>query len=127
MLDNARDRDPGSNLVGYKRPPKHTRFKPGVSGNPSGGKKPRKKLKALFEQILNEEVSLRDGDGVKKVTKAEALLRGVIVSSLKGDTRSIAMLLRLAEAAGEFRKENEATEPLIVTIRTFYEDKPDAT
>ena len=127
MLDGAHDRDLARSLVGYKRPPRHTRFKPGVSGNPSGGKKPRKKLKALFEQILNEEVSLRDGDGVKKVTKKEALLRGVIVSSLKGDIRSIAMLLRLAEAAGEFRKENEAAEPLVVTIRTFYEDDPNAT
>jgi hypothetical protein len=126
MLDSTHDRGPGTSLVGYKRPPQHTRFKPGVSGNPSGGKKPRKKLKALFEQILNEEVSVRDGDGVKKITKAEALLRGVIVNSLQGDTRSIAMLLRLAEAAGEFRQEDHKTEPTVVILRRFSEEDPDA-
>jgi hypothetical protein len=125
MLNGARD-DPVSSPVGYKRPPKHTRFTPGVSGNPTGGKKPRKKLKALFEQILNEEVSVRDGDGVKKITKADALLRGVIVNSLQGDTRSIALLLRLAEAAGEFQREDHKTEPTGVVIRRFSEDEPNA-
>jgi hypothetical protein len=90
--------------VGYRSPPVHSRFKPGVSGNPSGRRKGSQNLRTLFDKILNEEVSLRDGDKVKKISKAEAILRGVIVGALRGDTRSLAMLLRMAEQAGGFEE-----------------------
>ena len=88
--------------VGYGCPPVHSQFKPGQSGNPSGRAKGGQNLKTLFNKILIEEVSLREGAGVKKVSKAEAVLRGVVLGALKGDPRSMAMLLRLAEQAGGF-------------------------
>ncbi|MFN3347346.1 DUF5681 domain-containing protein [Pseudorhodoplanes sp.] len=88
--------------VGYKRPPEHTRFKPGQSGNPSGRPKGSQNLKTIFEKILKEEVSLREGNEVRKVTKAEALMRGLVVGALKGDQRNVVTLLRIAEQAGHF-------------------------
>jgi hypothetical protein len=69
--------------VGYKRPPVHTRFKPGQSGNPSGRSKGSQNLQTLFTKILAEEVSLREGANVRKVTKAEAVLRGLVIGALK--------------------------------------------
>lgn len=96
--------------VGYRNPPVHTRFKPGQSGNPSGRRKGSQNLKTLFNKILNEEVSLREGERVKKISKAEAVLRGVVVGALRGDTRSLAMLLRMAEQAGGFQDPSEITE-----------------
>jgi hypothetical protein len=113
--------------VGYCSPPETSRFKPGQSGNPSGRCKGSKNFKTLFQQILNEEISLRDGEGVKKVTKGEAVRRSVVVGALKGDTRSLGMLLRLAEATGEFQdKDQAALQPAIVMFRTVYEDGRDA-
>ena len=91
--------------VGYRRPPVHTRFKPGKSGNPSGRPKGIKNLRTLFDKILNEEISLREGATVRKVSKAEALLRGVVVSALKGEQRSLATLFRIAEQAGHFEEQ----------------------
>jgi hypothetical protein len=88
--------------VGYKRPPVHSRFKPGQSGNPSGRAKGSQNLKTLFDKILKEEVSLREGSEVRKVTKAEAIMRGLVVGALKGDSRSIGTLFRLAEQTGQF-------------------------
>ena len=88
--------------VGYRRPPVHTRFKPGQSGNPSGRAKGSQNLKTLFHKILKEEVSLREGSEVHKVTKAEAIMRGLVVGALKGDSRSIGTLFRLAEQTGQF-------------------------
>jgi hypothetical protein len=88
--------------VGYKSPPAHSRFKPGQSGNPSGRAKGSQNLKTLFQKILKEEVSLREGSEVRKVSKAEALMRGLVVGALKGDTRSIGTLFRLAEQTGQF-------------------------
>jgi hypothetical protein len=88
--------------VGYGSPPVHSRFQPGQSGNPSGRPKGGQNLKTLFNKILNEEVSLREGTDVRKISKAEAVLRGVVVGALRGDARSLMMLVRLAEQAGGF-------------------------
>jgi len=107
MTDNA-DPDDGDGErapaydVGYRRPPIHTRFKPGQSGNPSGRAKGSPNFKTLFDKILKEEVSLREGADVRNVSKAEAIMRTLVVGALKGDARSIGTLFRLAEQAGQF-------------------------
>src|ERR1041384_4411981 len=90
------DQNGASYAGGYCRPPVHSRFKPGQSGNPSGRVKGSKNLKTLFHQILNEEITLREGGEVKKMSKAEAMMRGLIISALKGDTRSLTTMFRLA-------------------------------
>ena len=98
-----------ASVVGYKNPPVHSRFKPGQSGNPSGRARGSQNLKTLFHKILKEEVSLREGSDVRKVTKAEAVMRGLVVGALKGDTRSLGTLFRLAEQTGQF---DEPGEPI---------------
>ena len=109
--------------VGYKHPPVHARFKPGQSGNPSGRAKGSQNLKTLFHKILKEEVSLREGSEVHKITKAEAIMRGVVVGALKGDSRSIGTLFRLAEQTGQFDEPSDR----ITEIRRIIVDwkKPD--
>jgi hypothetical protein len=99
--------------VGFCRPPVHSRFKPGQSGNPSGRVKGSKNLKTLFHQILNEQIPLRDGAQSKTVTKAEALMRRLIIGGLNGDSRSLTTLIRIAEQTGEFA-EDRKNEQLII-------------
>src|SRR5215470_6837194 len=91
--------------VGYRSPPVHTRFQPGKSGNPSGRAKGSQNFKTLFNKILNEKIAVREGSDVRKVSKAEAILRTVIVGALKGDVRHAAMLMKFAEQAGGFNEE----------------------
>ena len=91
-----------SYAVGYKRPPRHARFQPGVSGNPSGRRKGSKNIRSIFERILGEEISLREGSVTKKITKAEAVVRSLVISAMKGDSRSQQNLFRLAEQIGQF-------------------------
>ena len=92
--------------IGYCSPPVHSRFKPGQSGNPSGRAKGSQNFKTLFNKILNEEISLREGSDVKKLSKAEAIVRGVVIGALKGDSRNTAILFRLAEQVGQFEEDN---------------------
>jgi hypothetical protein len=92
--------------VGYGCPPAHSQFKPGQSGNPSGRAKGSQNFKTLFNKILNEEISLREGSDVKKLSKAEAIVRGVVIGALKGDSRNTAILFRLAEQVGQFQDES---------------------
>src|SRR4051794_12255628 len=112
--EDADERLTGANYaVGFCRPPVHTRFKPGQSGNPSGRVKGSKNLKTLFHQILNEQIPLRDGARSKTVTKAEALMRRLIIGGLNGDSRSLTTLIRIAEQTGEFA-EDRKNEQLII-------------
>jgi hypothetical protein len=105
---------PKADGVGYKNPPAHSRFKRGQSGNPSGRPKGSQNLKTLFNRILKEEISLREGGDVRKVSKAEAVLRSVVVGALKGDQRAVATMFRLAEQTGHFA---EAANPVTSITR----------
>src|SRR5258708_5635216 len=112
--------------VGYGSPPVHSQFKPGQSGNPSGRAKGSQNLKTLFNKILDEEISLRDGADVKKISKAEAVVRGVVVGALKGDPRNVAILFRLAEQAGQFQEpSSEITEVRRIIVGWRKDDEAD--
>jgi hypothetical protein len=111
--------------VGYRRPPVHTRFKPGQSGNPSGRVKGSKNLKTLFHQILNEQIALVDGTHSKKVTKAEAVIRRLVIGALKGENRNLMTLMRIAELTGQFDEAPERLdriERIIITGVPRHED-----
>ena len=109
-MDDGDDEDAGEGLngtdyaVGYKHPPLHTRFKPGVSGNPSGRRKDSKNFKTLLNAILNEQISLQEGSESRKITKAEAIMRRLIIGAMKGDSRDLHALFRLAEQTGQFEE-----------------------
>jgi hypothetical protein len=67
--------------VGFRHPPLHTRFKPGVSGNPSGRPKDSKNFKTFLHSILNEQISLQGGSQSRKISKAEAITRRIFTVS----------------------------------------------
>jgi hypothetical protein len=106
--------------VGYRRPPLHTRFQPGRSGNPAGRPKGTPNLKTLLEQVLKEQISLRDGNVTKKITKAEAIIRGLVIGAMKSDSRSQATLFRLVEQIGQFE---ETLDPLVVIERVIVDGR----
>jgi hypothetical protein len=113
--------------IGYGCPPEHSQFKPGQSGNPSGRAKGSQNFKTLFNKILNEEISLREGSDVKKLSKAEAIVRGVVIGALKGDARNVAILFRLAEQAGQFEEpSSEVTEIRRIIVGWRKDDEADA-
>ena len=57
MTDNNSPRDVS---VGYKRPPSHTRFRPGQSGNPKGKKKGLRNFATDARAMLKAKVSLTE-------------------------------------------------------------------
>jgi hypothetical protein len=74
--------------VGYGRPPKHTRFKPGQSGNPKGRKRKPPllpDLKRLFEQALSEKVTVKQGDKEQTLTMVEAGFKQLARQHAQGD------------------------------------------
>lgn len=81
--------------VGYGKPPRHSRFKPGQSGNPKGRPRGAKNVDALLRAALYQKVQItRDGRRVK-VPAIEAVFLRITRGGLEGDPRSIAHLIKL--------------------------------
>lgn len=81
--------------VGYGRPPKHTRFRPGKSGNPKGRPRGRRNLKAELEDELRQRILVREGDKQAMVTKRHAVIKAQLAKAMKGDTRAAVWLFDL--------------------------------
>lgn len=83
--------DNSSNRVGYGRPPMHSRFQPGQSGNPNGRPKRRRSFKADFAAALD---AVTAGD----VTRQQQLADDVLNDALARDpvARKIAVAIALS-------------------------------
>ena len=81
--------------VGYGRPPKHTRFKQGHSGNSRGRPKGTKNLKTDLMEELSERISVSEGGKPKKLSKQRALVKSLTAKAIKGDARAISIMVNL--------------------------------
>lgn len=89
--------------IGRGKPPQHKRFQRGQSGNPKGRPKRKKKnLRTIIEEALAAKITIREGDRVRSISRAEGLVRRQLEQALKGDPRAMAAWVRLAMAAGLF-------------------------
>ena len=79
--------------VGYGKPPRHTRFKKGQSGNPRGRPRGAKNLTTLLSEALNEPVIVTENGGRRKITKREAIITQLVNRSATADLRAIKILL----------------------------------
>jgi hypothetical protein len=118
--DNGKEvTDPASYEVGYGRPPRHSRFKPGQSGNPKGRPKGSKSLKTLLEQALSSSVTITENGFPKKIALQELLFKAMVGKAVKGDIRATAVLVKLMEQFGLSKPDGEQNTPLIVEIVRF--------
>src|SRR6516162_4086080 len=69
----------------YRKPPLHTRFKKGQSGNPRG--RPKKNLPALLVAALNEPVFVTIDGERRKITKREAVITQLVNESAGANLR----------------------------------------
>jgi hypothetical protein len=91
--------------VGYKKPPAHTRFKKGQSGNPRAKAKRSQDFASLLTEILDETVTMTEKGQPRQITKREALVRRVIDRNVLGDPKAMQPFLRLMEEIDRERKE----------------------
>jgi Family of unknown function (DUF5681) len=94
-VDNKRDY-----AVGYSKPPRHTRFEKGRSGNPKGRPSGAKNLSTLFIEALNETVIVAENGGRRKISKRQAIVKQIVNKAAKGDWRCTKLLLELPQETG---------------------------
>jgi len=94
--------------VGYKKPPKNTRFKPGKSGNPSGRPKGSKNKKPFHplqgtniyefqKQIVDlglEEIKVVQDGHALSMTKMDAVMAQLYNKAMNGHTAAARLLLQ---------------------------------
>jgi hypothetical protein len=81
--------------VGYRKPPKATRFKPGQSGNPNGRPKGNPNLASDLSAELGEQITVREGGQARYISKQRALIKSLMAKALQGDVRATTALLAL--------------------------------
>ena len=86
--------------VGYGRPPRHTRFEKGRSGNPKGRPSGSKNMSTLFTEALNETVIIAENGGRRKISKRQAIVKQIVNKAAKGDWRCTKLLLELPQETG---------------------------
>jgi hypothetical protein len=85
--------------VGFGKPPRHTRFRKGTSGNPKGRPRGTRNLATVLERTLKEKVVINENGIRKSVTKLEAAVKQLVNKAASGDLVAMRQLSALAGSA----------------------------
>jgi hypothetical protein len=108
----------GDYAVGRGKPPVHSRFKQGTSGNPGGRKKGSQNVKTILETVLSSEILVTENGKPEPVPILEALIKRLVHDGLKGNLRAIKDLLDRYErhVGSEPDREEELAEEDVAII-----------
>ena len=102
-MSDAGDRD---YPVGYGKPPPHTRFRAGRSGNPQGRPKNARNSATIVREALTAKVKLTENGRTRSMSKLEVSMAQLANKAAAGDLKAIAMVIALyrdVEAQGASR------------------------
>jgi hypothetical protein len=104
--------DEPAEKVGPGKPPRHTRFQPGQSGNPNGRPKGSKNFAAILQQQLRKKVTITVDGKPKRVTVQEVIARRLANDSMKGTTKAMELLIRLTSAKSDAGAGNDVAREI---------------
>jgi len=86
--------------VGYGKPPTHSRFKPGCSGNMRGRPKGRRNLVTELEDALAQKVTVTENGRTRKLSKREIMVMTAVNKAVKGDPKAFNTVIALMDRLG---------------------------
>jgi Family of unknown function (DUF5681) len=111
--------------VGYGKPPKANQFRKGRTGNPRGKRQGEENTISAFKRIVSKRVKINDGEKVRTITLAEAVILKNYNAALQKNPFAMSNIFRLAEDAGElvdFTDAKQVGRPIAVPEKVTMEE-----
>ncbi|SRR6266446_1653505 len=101
-------------VVGYCRPPVHTRFK---KGRPKlgGRRKGQRNVRTVVREILNEKVTLREGNRTRSLSKRDAIYLRITNDAVSGNEKAQSKVIALMQSLGLHNDPQDETNRQPVT------------
>jgi hypothetical protein len=87
--------DVSGDKVGYGRPPLHSRFQKGQSGNPAGRRAGSKNVSSMIAAAMMETVAVNEHGHRRKISKMEAACKQLANKAAGGDAHATKLLVEL--------------------------------
>ena len=102
-------------VVGYRRPPTHTRFKKGQCGNPRGRPKRQRNARTVVEETLNQPIKIREGDRTRSLSKRDAMYLRITNDAVSGNDKAQSKVIALMQSLRLHEEPQEETNRQPVT------------
>jgi hypothetical protein len=112
---NERRADKGGE--GYGRPPVHSRWKKGQSGNRKGRRRGRPNVSTVANRMLDRKVKLRVGEKTLEMPFLEALVVVHATKAQSGNSKSISAILTIFERLGYLDLRTSDDPPRALVLR----------
>jgi hypothetical protein len=108
--------------IGYRKPPKHSQFAKGRSGNPAG--RPKKPVGISIKELLDGDQRGKNGE---VISRREAIVIAIVNDALGGNQKAFSKFMHLMNRSGLMRREI-VTRPAAVEVpmRSFTQEEYDA-
>jgi uncharacterized protein DUF5681 len=102
--------DPKERKVGYGNPPRHSQFRKGVSGCPTG--RPKRPEGISIKEILDGEQRGKNGE---VISRREAYVIALVNEAMRGNQKAFSKFMKLMHRAGLLRRE-QTTRPSVIQV-----------
>jgi Family of unknown function (DUF5681)/ParB/Sulfiredoxin domain len=89
-----------TNAVGYGRPPRHTQFKPGRSGNPKGRPKGCQNIRSQLVKVFTDPVVVNVGGKRRRIPAVVAVQLVLFQQALNGNSQAMQLLFKTVKEYG---------------------------
>ena len=108
----------GTYEVGYGRPPKHSQYKPGQSGNRKGRPKGSRNLRSELCKVLTDPLAITVGGKRRRVPALVAVQRVQLQQALKNDHRAAQLIFKNAKEFGALDQPDALDQPEMAGVCT---------
>jgi Family of unknown function (DUF5681) len=108
--------------VGYGKPPVHSRFQKGQSGNPKGRAKGARNFATIFAEAMTKPVVITENGQRKKISKFAAAMTQLANDAARGDKKSIQLafaMMQSLETATQGQENHDENREKVKVVHIF--------